>query len=120
MSKVHDLICIACPVGCHIKVTEGQEITVENAKCKRGEEYGVKELTNPTRIVTSTMKVEGGLHNRVPVRTAEDIPKDKIFDCMKEINAITLKAPVKMGDVLIENVLNTGVNIVASRSLKAI
>ncbi|MCH4886503.1 DUF1667 domain-containing protein [Acidaminobacter sp. JC074] len=120
MSKVHDLICIACPVGCHLKVTEGSEILVEHAKCKRGEAYGVKELTNPTRIVTSTMKIEGGLSSRIPVRTAEDIPKDKIFDCMKEINETTLTAPVKMGDVLIENVLGTGVNIVASRSMKAI
>ncbi len=120
MSKVHELICIACPVGCHLTVTEGETITVENAKCKRGETYGVKELTNPTRIVTSTMKIDGAIANRIPVRTAEDIPKDKIVDCMKEINAVTLKAPIKMGDVVIEDVLNTGVNIIASRSMKAV
>lgn len=120
MSKVHELICIACPVGCHLKVTEGETIIVEGAKCKRGEEYGVKELTNPTRIVTSTMKIKGALGDRIPVRTSADIPKDLIFDCMKEINAVVLTAPIKMGDILIKNILNTGVDIIASRSMKAI
>jgi len=120
MSKVHELICIACPLGCHLKVTEGDTILVEHAKCKRGEAYGVKELTNPTRIVTSTMKIEGAMFSRIPVRTAQDIPKHLIFECMKEINKVTLQAPIKMGDVLIENLLGTGVNVIASRSMKKV
>lgn len=120
MSKIHEMICIACPVGCRLKINEGNEIEVLDAKCERGKTYGVKEMTNPTRILTSTMKVEGGTSKRIPVRTALDIPKDKLLDCMKQINTVTLKAPIDMGQVLIKDVLGTGVNIVASRSMKAI
>ena len=111
-----EMICIACPVGCHISVTE--DLIVSGHKCPRGEEYGVKELTNPTRIVTSTVKIHGADKNRIPVRTESDIPKDLIFKCMEVINKVVLEAPVTMGDIVIENLLDTGVNVITSRSMK--
>ncbi len=116
-----EMICIVCPIGCHLEVVEDPEsetgYTVYGATCKRGEVYGAKEMSNPTRLITSTVKINGSSLNRLPVRTDSDIPKDKIFDCMRIINEVEVEAPVEMGDIIIENILGTGVNIVASRSL---
>lgn len=120
MNEVKDIICIACPRGCHLKITLGKTVQVANAKCKRGEAYGIKEVTHPTRIVTSTMKIIDGIHSRIPVRTSAGIPKALIFDCMVIIDQMTLEAPIIMGEILVENVLNTGVNIIASRSMKRV
>ena len=111
-----EMICIACPVGCHLTVTD--DLNVSGHKCARGEEYGVKELTNPTRIVTSTVKIQGADKNRIPVRTESDIPKELIYKCMDVINKVVLQAPVAMGYVVIENLLDTGVNVITSRSMK--
>ncbi len=81
MKKSHEMICIACPVGCHLTVIQnGDDYEVTHAQCKRGEVYGVKELTNPTRIVTSTVVIEGALMARIPVRTESTIPKGLLFD----------------------------------------
>jgi CxxC motif-containing protein len=117
----HEMVCIVCPVGCHLEVTKDDNAAtgyiVTGATCKRGEVYGVKELTNPTRMLTSTVKIKGALVRRLPVRTSTAIPKGKIFECMAEINKIEVNAPVKCGSIIIENVLNTGVNIIASRSM---
>lgn len=83
--EVRELTCIGCPLGCQLTVTMGNgEIKVEGNTCPRGEAYAKKEVTNPTRIVTSTVRVEGGTIERAAVKTASDIPKGKIFDCMKE------------------------------------
>ncbi len=82
-----ELICIGCPLGCPLTVTmEGTEITVTGNTCKRGEIYAKKEVTNPTRVVTSSVHVEGGVIAMVSVKTKDDIPKDKIFACMEEIH----------------------------------
>lgn len=120
MHKVHELICIVCPVGCHLTVTEtGEgEFSVVGNKCKRGETYGVKELTNPTRVLPTTVKIEGGILKRLPVKTKGAIPKDLIFEAMHVINKVSVKAPIKMGDVIIKDILHTGIDVVASRSMK--
>lgn len=116
-----DMICIVCPIGCHMEVVEDASAEggyrVDGANCKRGNMYGVKELTRPTRLLTSTVEIEGADLPRLPVRTKEEIPKDKILESMKVINAIKVKAPIKMGDVLLENILDTGVDIIATRDL---
>lgn len=116
---MRDLICIGCPLGCQLQVKlEGdQVIEVTGNTCKRGEEYGKKECTNPTRIVTSSVYVEGGEIEVVPVKTESDIPKEKIFDCIKALKGITVKAPVNIGDIIVENILGTGVNIIATRKV---
>lgn len=115
-----NLICISCPMGCNmtVKIEEGNITSVKGNTCKRGEVYAKKELTNPTRIVTSTVCVEHGICDMVSVKTEYDIPKDKIFDCLKAIKGIKIKAPVKVGDVIVENVVDTGVNIIATRNVK--
>jgi CxxC motif-containing protein len=121
MAKKHNLVCIVCPVGCRLEVTEPEgdntEWTVTGNKCKRGEAYGKKELVNPTRVLPTTVKINNGFLNRLPVRTNGAIPKGKIFEAMEAINDVVVEAPVKMGDVIIENLLGTGVDVIASRSM---
>lgn len=116
---MRDLICIGCPIGCQLQVKlDGKEVVeVTGNTCKRGEDYAKKECTNPTRIVTSSVYVEGGEIGVVPVKTESDIPKEKIFDCIKALKGIVVKAPINIGDVIVENILGTGVNIVATRKV---
>ena len=115
--ETKQLTCIGCPMGCLLTVIMEQEtIQVTGHTCPRGKAYAEKEVTNPTRIVTSTVKVEGADRKLISVKTKEDIPKDKIFACMREINGILAKAPVKIGDVLLENVAGTGVAVIATKA----
>lgn len=111
------LTCIICPKGCNIKVEidNGEIKKIEGNTCKRGYDYAASEVTNPVRTITSTMKLEDG--RMISVKTDKPIPKDLIFKCMEEINKKTAKAPVKIGDILIENVLDTGSNIVATKNI---
>jgi CxxC motif-containing protein len=112
------MICISCPLGCSLDVKINDEkIDVSGNKCKRGEGYAVNEVKDPKRIVTSTIKVLGGDRPLVSVKTDKEISKKLIFDVMKLINEKIVKAPVKVGDVLIENVFDTGVNIVATSNV---
>ena len=114
-----NLICIGCPLGCPLTVEmEGSEVkAVSGNTCPRGDAYARKEMTNPTRIVTSTVRVAGGRLAMVSVKTASDIPKGKIFDCVKALKDVEVKAPVKIGDVIVENVSGTGVNIIATKNV---
>ncbi len=119
--KEKEMICIVCPTGCRIKVTEdssqAEGFKVEGNKCPRGTTYGIKEMTNPTRMLPTTVVINNAFLNRLPVRTNLPISKPMIFECMKVINSIEVEAPVKMGDVVIENILGTGVDIIATRSM---
>ena len=120
MMEKRELICINCPMGCRLTVTmEDEKVTeVTGNTCKRGEIYARKEVTNPTRIVTSTVQVEGGRALRTSVKTKEDIPKELIFECVKALKNVTVKAPVNIGDVVLENVAGTGVDIIATKSVE--
>lgn len=114
-----ELICIGCPLGCSVTVElEGNEIlSVAGNTCRRGEDYARKECTNPTRIVTSTVPVDGGEIPQVSVKTASDIPKDKIFACMAELKKIRIKAPVRIGDVVLADAAGTGVDVIATKDV---
>lgn len=114
------LICIGCPMGCVLSVTleNGEVKDVTGNTCKRGNVYARKEVTNPTRIVTSTVRVEGGTLKMVSVKTKTDIPKGKIFDCVKALKSVCVKAPVHIGDVILENVADTGVEIIATKNVE--
>ena len=113
-----ELICIGCPMGCSLRaeIKESQVISVTGNTCRHGEEYAKKEVTNPTRIVTSSVKVEGGKLGVVSEKTREDIPKEKIFAVIKELKDVRVQAPVSIGDVIIKNVAGTGVDVVATRN----
>lgn len=115
-----ELICIGCPMGCPMVVDiDGTEISVSGNTCPRGDDYARKEVLSPTRIVTSSVKIEGGAMPMVSVKTEHDIPKGKIMDIMEEIHQASVKAPIAIGDVVIENCAGTGVNIVATRNVEA-
>ncbi|MBQ9341148.1 MAG: DUF1667 domain-containing protein [Lachnospiraceae bacterium] len=113
------IVCIGCPKGCEIHVKyEGHEvIEMTGNTCKRGEDYVRNEITHPLRMVTSIVPVEGSEFKTVPVKTRSDVPKERIFDVMRELVRVKAKAPVKMGDVILENVAGTGIDIVATRSV---
>lgn len=119
--EITKLICITCPVGCTLEVThEGKTIIkVDGSQCKKGLEYAKAELADPRRMVTSTVKVRGGVFPLVPVYTAAPIPKPLIFDLLAELRKVELQAPVKIGQVVLENALGTGVDVLASRNLPA-
>ena len=110
------LICIGCPAGCLItaKKREDGDYDITGNTCQKGEAYARNELTSPVRTVTSMIRVHGGRRKVVSVKTAQEIPKEKINACMEEINGVYVSAPVKVGDVLIENVAGTGISVVAT------
>ena len=118
MERVSELTCIRCPLGCALTVTEheGGEVTVTGNTCRRGEEYGRKEVTNPTRVVTTSVPVVGSVTERMlSVKCAEDVPKDKVRDVMAALKGVVAHAPVSIGDVIVADVAGTGVDIVATK-----
>ena len=117
--EIRELTCINCPMGCRITVTmNGNEVvSVSGNTCKRGEIYARNEVVSPVRTVTTTIRVEGGSVDRVSCKTKEPVPKAKIFDVMSEINMACCKAPVNIGDVLIEDVAGTGIAVVATKAV---
>lgn len=114
-----NLTCIGCPMGCQVTVEfEGEEVfSVKGNSCAIGDKYARQEVTHPERTVTSTIIVTGGDKERCSVKTKGNIPKEKIFACMDAINHVKASAPVCIGDVVIENVCGTGVNVVATRNV---
>lgn len=122
MTETRELICINCPLGCGLTVTikDGEVEKVQGNTCPKGEAYGKKEVTNPTRIVTSIVKVTGGVLPVVSVKTASDIPKEKIMDCARVLKEVEVQAPVLIGDVVLEDVCGTGVPMIATKNVSAV
>lgn len=115
---MRELICIGCPLGCPLTVSiDGERITVKGNTCSRGEDYARNEILSPVRIVTSSVKVSHGTIAKASVKTAQDIPKAKIMDIMREIHEVRIEAPVNIGDVIIKNCAGTGVSIVATKQV---
>lgn len=113
-----ELICICCPMGCRLTVEkENGEFKVTGNTCPRGKKYAIEEMTAPTRTVTSSIKVNGKNTEMLSVKTDKPIAKALIFDSLKELQTVTVIAPVKIGDIVLENVLNTGVNFIATRNV---
>ena len=118
-TKKIELTCIGCPMGCPLIVTmeDGAVTSVTGNTCPRGDAYARKEVTAPTRIVTSTVKVTGGTLPAVSVKTAGDIPKGKIFDCVRALKDVAVPAPVSIGQVIVPDVAGTGVAVVATKNI---
>lgn len=113
-----DIICITCPQGCIIKVSgdpvKGEIASCEGFKCPRGKKYAENEFVHPVRILTSSVKVDGAAVPLVAVRTSAPIPKEMLLPAMEEVKKITVTAPLTPGDVIVENFMGTGTNLVAS------
>ena len=112
-----ELICIVCPKGCHLKVDEDNGYAVAGSGCPRGAEYGKRELTHPTRVLTSTVRCRGGAYPRCPVKTSGPIPKERIFEAVALLDGVTLEAPVRLGQAVVKSVCGAGVDFVTTRSL---
>lgn len=113
------MICIDCPIGCEINVTHDGKIVLEidGNKCKKGIDYTETEITDPRRMVITTVRVRGGFHHLVPVRSTEPVSKTKIFSILKKLRKVELKMPVKIHQVVLPDAVGTGIDIVTSRSL---
>ncbi len=112
-----DLICIVCPKGCRLTVDDQNGYAVTGNTCPRGEVYGRNELENPVRVVTSTVRISGASQNRCPVKTNAAVAKNKVKDIMKVLDDVKLNAPVKVGDIAVENILNTGADVVVTKNM---
>lgn len=110
-----DLICIVCPNGCHLHVDGNFNVT--GNLCPRGAAYGKQEVTNPTRIVTSTVCFNSECFRVLSVKTSKPIPKGKIYEAMKEIDALKVSAPVHIGQVLIHGIAGSDADLVATREV---
>lgn len=118
MNNVTNITCIVYPMGCSLQVTKLENgYKVEGNTCKRGEKYGVEELINPRRVITTTVKLNGSYLNLLPVKTEDSIPKGMMFEIMEELDKITITAPINVGEVIVENILGTGVNVVSAKAV---
>ena len=119
MTEIHELICIACPVGCQIKAQVRQDkiISIEGNQCKRGEIYTQDEIFRPARVVTSTVRVQDGALPVVPVRTGEPVPKKSIGAILQELAQVTVIAPIEFHLTIARDIAGTRVAVVASRPL---
>lgn len=114
------ITCIVCPNGCQMKAeySEATGLQIEGFRCERGAEYGKNEFCRPMRIFTSSVKISGANRGMLPVRSDRPVPKEKLMDCMKEVRKTSLIAPILERQVIIPDILNTGVDIIASTTLK--
>jgi len=115
-----ELICINCPMGCSLDVTyDAEKITdVKGNECPRGKDYAAKEIFHPERIVTTTVRIKGAPIPILPVKTERSVPRDLGRKIVRAASGITVNAPVRTGDVIIRDVLGTGVNLVATRTIE--
>ena len=115
-----ELTCIGCPMGCQITVTldGGKVISVEGNTCAKGDKYARAEVTNPVRVVTSSVPVAGGEIAQVSVKTAGEIPKDRIHDVMEALQTVSVEAPIRIGTVVVQDVCGTGVDIIATKNVE--
>jgi CxxC motif-containing protein len=116
------ITCIVCPIGCKISIkTDGTQFEVKDGnKCNKGIEYARNETLDPRRILTTLILVKGGEWPLVSVKSTQSIPKDRLFPILKEIKQIIIDAPVISGQIIIKNVLNTGIDIVATKTIKVL
>lgn len=113
------MTCIVCPMGCQMTIEEKNDNTyaVSGNTCKRGPKYAISELTNPTRIIPTTVVIKNAVVPRLPVKTANPIPKQKIFDAMALINQVVVEAPVQSGEVVLKDLLGLGIDVVCTKSM---
>ncbi|NNC81459.1 MAG: DUF1667 domain-containing protein [Acidimicrobiales bacterium] len=115
-------LCIGCPLGCRLEVDEddhGDILEVRGSSCRKGDRYAAQEHTDPRRGVTTTVAISGGLWPRLPVKTTSDIPRDQVLAACEALRLVRVDAPVKMGDVLVQDLLGTGCDVVATRDMNA-
>ncbi len=115
------ILCVTCPKGCSLEVTkEGDTVLEVKPGCKRGHEYAKRELVDPRRMVATSIRIKSGVHPLLPVYTSAPFPKPRIMELQAKLRKVELRAPIKMGTVVVQNILDTGIDIIASRDMDAI
>jgi CxxC motif-containing protein len=120
MNDETNITCILCPIGCEIRINKRELSIIDGAKCKKGIEYSKNEILNPKRIITTSILVRNGNIPLVSVKTSKPIPKEKIFEILDIIKITSVNAPIEIGQIIIKNILNTGSDIIATKSIKKI
>lgn len=121
MLETKKILCITCPKGCTLEITlDGETIVEIKSGCKRGHEYAEREMTDPRRMVATTVRVRNGTHPLLPVYTAAPFPKGQIQNLMETLRRVEISAPIRMGTVILENALGSGIDILASRDMQAV
>lgn len=114
--KTEKIICIVCPVGCELTIEDKSgELKVTGHRCPRGIDYAKQEMIAPVRVVTSTVKIVGWRHPVISVKTSKPIPKNRIFDIMHMLSRVEIKVPIQLGQVIVENILNLGVDVISTK-----
>ena len=118
VEKKH-LTCIGCPMGCPLELTivDGEIREITGNECQRGEDYARQEYTNPSRMVSTTVTCVSGLWPRLPVKTAEAVPKNKVLAVVQALHTLEIEAPVQIGQVILGDIAQTGIAVIATRSL---
>jgi CxxC motif-containing protein len=120
LRSTYTYLCIGCPLGCRLEVEEGVEgevVEVRGFSCRKGERFAEQEHLDPRRSVTTTVAIDGGRWARLPVKTSGDVPKALVRDVCGALRAVRVAAPIALGDVVVSDVLGTGVDVVATRSM---
>lgn len=122
MNEVRNLICIGCPMGCALTVNmcDGAVTSVDGNTCKRGDDYARREVISPTRVLTTTVPVSAGARPTVPVKSNGEIPKPMVLDCARALRDISVTAPVTAGEIVLSNILGTGIDIIAVADVTAL
>lgn len=108
-----ELICIVCPMGCQLTLTNNQ---VSGNRCKRGEVYALEEVIHPKRMLTTTIRINSRVQRRCPVMTTKPIPKELLFEAMEKLREVEISVPCSVGDVVIENICNTGSSVIITKT----
>ena len=114
-----EMICVNCPMGCHlvVEMEEGQVVSITGNRCPKGEAYGRQECIQPMRYLTTTVRIHGAIHRVLPVISEKEIPLELMKTAMEEVRLAEVNAPVQEGDVVLKNLAGTGVSLIASRSM---
>jgi CxxC motif-containing protein len=118
--RISHYLCIGCPLGCRLEVEEDERDTIVEVRgwsCKKGERYGRQEHTDPRRMVTTTVGIEGASLARLPVKTSRSVPKDQVGEVCRLLRSLKVAAPVRMGDVVLADIAGSGADVVATRDL---
>ena len=112
---IKKMVCIVCPVGCHLEIDENHNVS--GNRCSRGKTYAVEEYVNPVRMLTTTVKTSHPKHPRLSVKTRGPIPKKMMFSILDELKDIVITHNVKVGDIVLSNVKNTSVDVIATKNI---
>lgn len=113
---MREMTCLECPRGCQLSIDE-QTLEVTGNSCPKGEAFARAEITNPMRVLTTTAEIESETESMLPVRTRDPIPKSSMFAAMREIKNIRVKAPVRVGDIIAEDIAGTGVPLISTKKV---